>query len=82
MGPEDTHVSHPPPHPSVTGSLNSLGSGDGDTTSLLLPSALFFWGKGVKSSQRLKGRTQGQPVLPSLGVDERFGHFKMYDVPI
>ena len=45
VGPEDTHLSHPPPHLSVTGSLNSLGAGDGDTTSLPLTSALFFWGK-------------------------------------
>ena len=57
VGPEDTHSSHPPPHLSVTGSLSSQGVGDGDTTSLLLPSALLFCGKGVKSSQRLKDRT-------------------------
>ena len=48
----------PPPHLSVMGLLNSQGAGDRDTTSLLLPSALLFWRKGVKSSQRLKDRTQ------------------------
>ena len=42
VGSEDAHLSHPPPHLSVMGSLAVRGAEDGDTTSLLLASALLF----------------------------------------